>query len=155
VSVIGDVVGYYTPSSLTGLGDRVAALEAAQPFAVSAGGGQNQLVGLVDAVVRSVTVTAPVAGTVTINSSNSAGAAIAAAQVRCSITTGTNNDYTHLQVWESPGAVGAIGQMSGTRAFPVAAGSTTTFNLVCSRAGGNAFTAIADSDITAIFTPDP
>lgn len=169
VNVIGDVVGYYTNSSLVEIhnrlaalegldaGNRLTALETAEPFAVHASGNQAESVTATDEVVRSVTVTAPAAGTVTVVSSHEAIEPTSYHGVRCSITTGTDLDLNHEQYWQSPGVTAQSEQMAGTRGFSIAAGDTVTYNLVCDHFGGGAgeTSGIRDSSLTAIFTPDP
>jgi hypothetical protein len=151
-----DVVGYMVAvdaGSDAALLARIEALEAAQPFAVTARD-DSEAVTPTDKVVVAVSVTAPVAGQVTVNSTNGAVENTAGDTIRCSITTGTSFDFGYEQAWVSPVTVGAASQMGGTRTFNIAAGATSTYNLVCAQpvgTGGNVF----DSVLTAIFTPAP
>jgi hypothetical protein len=124
------------------------------PLAVHAGGNQFETVTTADEVVRSVTITAPVAGTVIVNSTANAGEANAGDAVRCSITTGDAIDSSFIQFWQSSGSNGANGQLAGTRGFDVTAGQTLTVNLVCRHFGADGSSAILDSALTAIFVAD-
>ena len=124
------------------------------PLAVHAGGQQDEAVTVVDEVARSVTLIAPVAGVVIVNSTAGAVETTASDDVRCSITTATNLDGAFLQFWESPGSSGAVAQLAGTRGFDVAAGETLTVNLVCDHVGASADSLIFDSALTAIFVAD-
>ena len=124
------------------------------PLAVHAGGNQNEVVTAVDEVVRSVTLTAPVAGTVIVSSTATAFEGTAGDQVACSITTGTNLDLGFLQVWVSPGPSISAAQLAGTRGFDVTTDQILTVNLVCAHAGTSGSSAIFDSALTAIFVAD-
>jgi len=124
------------------------------PLAVHAGGEQSEAVTNTNEVVRSVSLTAPVAGTVIVNSTASVGEGTAADSVGCSITTGTAHDLAFLQWWESPGSPGSFAQLAGTRGFDVTAGQTLTVNLVCSHFGPSGLSNIFDSALTAIFVAD-
>ncbi len=150
--VLVDVVGYTTDARLTSLEARVAALEAAQPVAVSA----QKLVESIDAtdeVVVSVTVTAPTAGQVTVFSTSALGDTVAGEETRCTITTGTTLESGFLQRWESGGPnSGQHAQLSGVRTFSIAAATTTTYNLVCDHVGAGS-TNMESTILSAIFTP--
>jgi hypothetical protein len=124
------------------------------PLAVHAGGDQLEDVTNTDEVVRSVSLTAPVAGTVIVNSTANTREEVAGDAVVCSITTGTTLDNAFLQWWESPGADGDVAQLEGTRGFDVTAGQTLTVNLVCIHLGTSGSSAILDSVLTAIFVAD-
>jgi hypothetical protein len=124
------------------------------PLAVHAGGDQGELVTTTDEVVRSVSLTAPVAGVVVVNSTVAVSEPNAGDFVRCSITTGTTIDTTFLQYWRSPGAPGSITQLGGTRGFDVTAGELFTVNLVCDHFGTSGSSNVEDSAMTAIFVAD-
>lgn len=103
-----------------------------------------------ETVVRSVSLTAPVAGTVIVNSTAFAQEENAGESVTCGITTGASIDLGFIQSWESGGAgEGGIGQLAGTRGFDVTAGQTVTVNLICVAPAGPS--TIGDSALTAIF----
>jgi len=123
------------------------------PLAVHAGGEQFEEVTTTDEVVRSVSLTAPVAGTVIVNSTTRAAEGTGGDVVRCSITSGTTLDFAFLQQWASPGAPGFQSQLAGTRGFDVTAGQTLTVNLVCDHMGTGS-SDISDSALTAIFVAD-
>jgi hypothetical protein len=96
------------------------------------GGEQSVSLAAADAVVRSVTIVAPAAGTVLVNASGVFGFndALTAEGARCSITaTLTTLDFAHL-IYASEAAAAALAfvPFAGSRGFPVAAGATT-FNL--------------------------
>jgi len=132
----------------------LAALQAAQPFAVTARD-ETEAVTTADEVVVSVPVTAPVAGQVTVSSTTGATESNQQDTVRCSITTGTTVDSDYLQVWQSNGPTAANSQLAGTRVFAIAAGTTVTYNLVCDHSGFTVDTILDDSLLSAIFTPAP
>jgi hypothetical protein len=109
----------------------------------------------VEQVVRSVTLTAPVPGTVIVNSTAFVSEETAGDQVVCSITTGTIIDTAFTQAWKSAGASANFSQLAGTRGFDVDAGQTLTVNLVCHHGfGTSGSSVINDSALTAIFIAD-
>lgn len=124
------------------------------PLAVHAGGEQDESVTTTEEVMRSVSLTAPAAGTVIVNSTATGEQDVAGDGVRCSITTGTTIDFAFLQVWQTPANGFAMSQLSGTRGFDVTAGQTLTVNLVCQHVGSDSSTFIGDSALTAIFVAD-
>ncbi len=152
--VLVDVVGYTTDAKLKSLEARIAALEAAQPFAVSA---QKTLetVTATDEVVTALAVTAPVAGQVTVVSTASVSDTVAGEETRCTITTGVVLDTGFfLQRWESAGPnTGQHAQISGVRTFNIAAGATTAYNLVCDHVGPGT-SGMESIIMSAIFTPE-
>jgi hypothetical protein len=121
------------------------------PRARFAGGSQRLPLTPAATVVRSISITAPAAGTVIVNASGYFAfpdfTTLDAA--RCSLTTGTAVDSSHLVVFgeNTPNAMSYV-PFGATRGFSVAAG-THTINLVCEEAYGD--TAIGDSEVTAIF----
>ena len=137
---------------LDALESDVAFLELAQPFAVTSRNA-DESVTADDEVVVSLTISAPVAGQVTVNSTTNGQESTPNELVRCSITTGTRLNGTVLQQFMSAGLPGYSAQLAGTRTFDVAAGSTTTFNLVCDHVGETNDALLTDSVLTAIFTP--
>ncbi len=157
VNIVIDINGYYTKTSLAELAAKVALLDAREPFAVTARD-TSESVTSTDETVVSVTVTAPVAGQVTVNSSTSVVESVAIDTVRCSISAAASPpllDDDYLQWWESPGNVGILSQLAGTRVFDIAAGTTATYDLVCDHAGSVSSSDLYDSVLTAIFTPAP
>jgi hypothetical protein len=157
--VLIDVVGYTLAIGAdAALVARVAALEAetaalstAQPFAVS-NKVDAEVVGA-DETVNSVSLTAPVAGQVTVFSTTAANNASASQNAECIITTGTIVTNDHQQFWQSPGASGQFAQMSGVRTFDVTAGSTSVYRLVCRNNFGGTTLRFTDTVLTALFTP--
>ena len=167
VDIVIDVNGYYTKTSLSDLAARVtatetgiatntagiASLDAREPFAVTARDSFETVTSTDEAVV-SVTVTAPAAGRVTINSTTNAQDSTAGDTVLCSINVATATpalNIDHLQQWESAGTEGGRSQMAGTRVFDIAAGEIATYDFVCVSVD----TTLRDSVLTAIFTPAP
>jgi hypothetical protein len=124
------------------------------PVAAYSGGGDAVHVGSADAIVETVSLTAPAAGVVIVSSTTAVEEPTAYDLVACSITTGTEIDHTHRQDWESPGRPGYLWQMTGTRGFPVAAGAVFTANLVCRQSGNSPTTSFTDAVMTAIFIPN-
>jgi hypothetical protein len=121
------------------------------PRAQFAGGDQLLPLTVNAAVVRSINITAPTAGTLIVNAS---GHFFFPDQTtldvaRCSITTGTQIDFSHLIAFAENTTDAMIYIPFGaTRGFSVAAGMHT-INLVCEEAYGD--TAVGDSELTAIF----
>lgn len=154
VNVIGDVVGYYTNTSLKELAAEIATLKNAQPFAVTDGDGFKNI-GTTDETVVSVNVAAPVAGQVTVMSTTALSDNVAGNEVRCSITTGATLDTDALQRWESGGPnTGQHASLAGVRTFDIEANATMTYNLVCDHVGAG--TALLSATyVSAIFTPTP
>ncbi len=152
VFVIGDVVGYYTNSSLVELEQRLSVIENSRSFAVSTQ--QGAFSSTSRGFPAQLTVTAPVDGHVTVNSYAiviPSGPAV----VTCGITDGTAVDSGFEQ-----GAVVETGQgldvddISGTRRFPIDGGATVTYRLVCKSPSLNN-AQLTDISMTAIFTPAP
>ena len=160
VDVIGDVVGYYTNSSLKELADKVAVLEASEPFAVS-----NHIAGFVSLTATptpylDVMVTAPVDGQVTLNYSTYIGNSTLGDQLVCAPYPSTeipafiSIDGQGVGFWETAVAVdGDSGSVSGTATFDIAAGATVTYSLACQEYSGTGF--VGGRTMTAIFTPTP
>ncbi len=164
VGILIDVNGYYTKTSLQELAARVtanesniAALDLREPFAVTARDDDETVSSTVESVV-SVTLTAPAAGHVTVNSTAVVADATAGDDVVCSINAMDGPPLTldpdHLQQWESPGPFGDFTQMAGTRRFEVAAGPAG-FELRCRHSGVSGTSLVLDSVLTAIYTPAP
>jgi hypothetical protein len=115
VSVIGDVVGYYTKSSLVELNTRLTALEASnaalqagQPFAVHAHNASYVALTTTPTSVLNVVVTAPVAGQVTINWSS----------YTANFTVGAENACAPYLSTAIPGFVDPVPKESGTGRRP-------------------------------------
>jgi len=106
------------------------------------------------ATAVTIELDAPVAGTVVVNGSAGVSDMTAGGKLICSITTGTTVTAPTL-VWESAGPDGSIGQLSGSRAFDVGAG-TQTYRFVCqsitSEGVQSAF--VPSATLTYIFVPD-
>ncbi len=102
------------------------------------------------AIVRSVTITAPVGGKVLVNASGYVWASAAVAfTARCSITTGSTLDFSHLiYLKDTTVAVADSDAFGAARGFTVPAGAFTV-NLVCDVASGNAI--VSDTSLTALF----
>jgi len=162
VPIVGDVVGYYTNSTLKELADglvaandKIASLEMAQPFTeyneildeIAVTGNLNAPT---DAI--SVTVDAPAAGTVSVHVSGyGAEGSADANRILCSITTATVVVPSFLAA--SPMPSGAFPGVAGVRTFEVAAGSSTEFRLLCYPFGVDL--TLSDRTMAAIFTPTP
>jgi len=172
VDVIIDINGYYTKESLQELTGRLvtaeskvatletntAALEAAQPFAVT----NHRTVGLLltsnPQAFVSVPVSAPVDGQVTINSTALVVHSVAGGDIFCAIFETANIPAVNInpgepsfQRWES--GLSTSGSLSGTRTFDIAAGVATSYSLACERVTSGA--QINSGNLTAIFTPAP
>jgi hypothetical protein len=174
VNVIGDVVGYYTNSSLrelaTGLTEantkiaaseaKIAVLEASEPFAVSNHNATTVNLLTTPISVLNVPVTAPVDGQVTVNYSTSIfngtlGATSLCAPFRSTeIPDDISFDHQGIGNWETAALTfGDEGNASGTATFDIAAGTTVTYSLACEELNGDG--AVRGKTMTAIFTPAP
>ena len=123
--------------------------------AVHAGGEQQvEVAPQVNEIVRSVTVIAPVDGTVVANSSLMASQATAGGGLGCEITEDTAVGSEFLQVWRS-GGVANQAQLAGTRGFDVTAGTELTINLVCLTFQSEENSTVHDSSLTAVFIASP
>lgn len=156
VDVLADVVGYYTDATLSELGSRVTALEAAQPFALTDFSGSTVSLTGTAASYLDVTVTAPVDGDVVVNYSATMTNSEAGAENVCApfpsteIPIGIGPSSQGAGLWQASGAA-ANGSVSGTRLFPMSAGETVTYSLACEEYGGDG--ALLGSTMTATFTP--
>jgi hypothetical protein len=161
VNVIGDVVGYYTNSTLKELATRVAVLEASKTFAVS-----NHVPGKVEFTaiptsVVDVMVTAPLDGQVTVNYSTyifndtlTADSVCAPYRLTDIPSINISFDDQGVGVWETAvEGAGDQGSVSGTARFDIAAGATVTYSVACEEQGGNG--GARGMTMTAIFTPTP
>jgi len=168
VSLLGDIVGYYTKSSLTELDTRlaaveaqasanaagVAALDAAQPFTRVSAPIEAVTAQSTPTEIRRVEVTAPVDGQVATIATGYMGENTDGQLVHCGVldSIGFASGPENL-VWQSPTG-GDSSHISGSRVFDIKAGETATYFLVCRNASG-ATTGIGAPRITAIFTPAP
>jgi hypothetical protein len=165
VSVVGDVVGYYTKTSLVEMASRlaaaegkIAALDETQPFSVTKEDrGATGLDNTPTAYV-SVSVSAPVAGHVTLNStarlhhSTNGGDMVCAIYETGSIPGSIGPDTPSVQYFEALD-LGNDGSLSGTRRFSIADGTTVSYSLACEEGQDGAV--IEERNLTAIFTPTP
>lgn len=161
VDVIVDVNGYYTKASLAELASRVtsveaklAALEAAQPFALTATSGGASLTSSPTAYVT-VPLNAPVDGQVTLNSTAIVEHSQQFSDVVCAIGTSTSlpplTTFSESDHWFDAPDGGAGAGISGTRTFDIAAGATVDYVLACKEFGDGGQIRVAN--LTAIFTP--
>jgi hypothetical protein len=159
VNVIGDVVGYYTNSTLQELANRVAELETSEPFTVTAETHDDTTLTPTPTEYIFVELTTPVGGQVTVNSfAKVRNTGPDGSDVVCKILNSTEADGTYnptapyVQWFEATGATDN-GTLNGTRTFTLAAGETNTYELRCSEIGNGG--AIRSRVLTAIFTPAP
>ena len=138
----------------------IAGVGAAMPFAATAF--QTGILALTDTptAVVTVTVTAPVAGHVTVNSTAVVLHTADGGDVWCQIVESTaipafgiDLNAESAQQFEAEGSANN-GSLSGTRTFEIAEGATVTYVLACQEAGGNGGF-IYGRNLTAIFTPAP
>ena len=172
VNVIADIVGYYADHNhddryyTKGQVDEKLSLQGGQADALAlsarsivafVGGAQDVPVPAGGTTVRSVSLNAPIPGTVVVNYAASVYEDVQGHLVRCSLTQGSALDMAYDQVFESSGAMGGrYGSLSASRGFDVPAAGLFTANLVCQHSGSpNGTTNVLDSMMTATFTPDP
>ena len=104
-----------------------------------------------DRIVQSVTITAPRSGVVIVNASgNFLFYRFEGGIGRCSITTGSLLDGSHLILAHQREDGLEWTPFAATRGYKVGKGSTT-FNLVCDRHSGVLW--VTDVSLTAIYTP--
>ncbi len=172
VSLLGDIVGYYTKSSLVEVdarlaaleandqvqdgaiaanGAEVAALDAAQPFAVVSETTSGVDAGVSPTEIRRVTVTAPVDGQVATIATGYMLELTDGQFVECGVTDSIADipDGERL-FWQSPTG-GDASPLSASRVFDMAAGETATYHLICRNNTSDSF--IGSPRLTAIFTP--
>lgn len=159
VSVVGDVVGYYTDSTLKELHERITALETSQPFAVASHNGTGVNLTETPTAYVSVSVTAPAAGHVTLNSTTNVVHSAEDGDVFCAIFQTASIPAVDIdpgtpsrQRFETSLPSDA-GSLSGTRRFSIAAGATVSYSVACKERGDLGF--ISETNLTAIFTPAP
>jgi hypothetical protein len=137
----------------------LTSLTAAQAFAATAS--ETDFVTLTGTPTAYVTVsvTAPVAGHVTVNSTAVVTHTVDHGDVLCEIVESTDipgsisSSDESAQWHEAGGAGGSAGSLSGTRTFDIAAGASIDYVLACEETadGGSVFA----RNLTAIFTPAP
>ena len=158
VSVLADVVGYYTNSTLQELANglttankKIAALEIAQPFAVM---DHNPFASSIPVnttkVLASTEITAPVDGKVIV--SYSMYGLNPTAAVTCEVNSST--EISGLGNPDAPGGLNGVGNFAGTSVFDIEAGQSVTYVLACSDPFNDKANAFSPT-ITAIFTPAP
>jgi hypothetical protein len=156
VDVIVDIVGYYTDHDHD---DRYyteaevdALLTATRSIAVhEATNGSIALQLNTPQATESVTLAAPVAGTVIVNANAYASDTGAGSTgVRCSISDDTSIDFDYL-LYAVGDFTGETRPLAGTRGFAVGAGETFTANLMCDVNGGAGN--VQDRSMSAIFVP--
>ncbi len=179
VDVIGDVLGYYTDSTLDEIAERLTALEAAddaltarvatlealdagtrldalesaaRPIIATSGGvAATATSGTVESM-RSVTIDAPGPGTVAVVASAELEEVQDAEFVRCSVDTAVAEPAAaNSYDWQSASdGVTDNDVITITRAFEVGAGPTT-FHLVCKTFGVT--TAVQSPNVVAVYVP--
>ncbi|MEO1058502.1 MAG: hypothetical protein AAFY28_16460 [Actinomycetota bacterium] len=175
VSLLGDIVGYYTTSSLTEVATRLAALEAnddiqdgaiaantarvaavdaAQPFTTVSEPISSVIVGEFATEIRRVTVTAPVAGQVATIATGYMEELTDGEYIQCGVVDSTISagSLGNRMLWESPTG-GDSSPLSASQVFDIAAGETATYYLNCFNASSDS--AVLSPRLTAIFTPAP
>ncbi len=175
VSLLGDIVGYYTNTSLTELANRlaaveandssqdgaiasntagIAALDAAQPF-INVSETIDQIsAGPSPTSIRSVEVTAPVDGHVAAIATGEMEERTDGEFLQCGVLNEVSTPPPgEVLFWQSP-IGGDNAHLSASRVFNIAAGDTATYHIVCNNlAGGSSL--IYSPRLTAIFTPGP
>jgi len=182
VNIILDVVGYYTNSTLqelsaglaaanakiasleTGVATNtsgvaanaagVAALDAAQPFTLVSPTVPALAARSTPTNIRSVTVTAPVAGQVAVIATGYMAEDTDGEFVLCGVLDSVTSPPIGEDLsWQSPTG-GERSHLSGSRVFDISADDPTTYYLVCYNSSGGT-SVIVSPRLTAIFTPAP
>jgi hypothetical protein len=137
----------------------IAGLDTAQPFAATAFEGSSTSLTDTPTAYVTVTVTAPVTGHVTVNSTATVSHTVEGGDVLCVIVESTDIPPTTISVfaesvqWHETGGSSNDGSVSGTRTFAIAAGASIDYVLACEEVLGGG--AIWGRNLTAIFTPAP
>lgn len=128
------------------------------PIAAYAGGDQSVTLSMSAQVVRSVSITAPSAGTFIVTATGYGKFDSSNHDVfRCAITTGTAIDYDYLIIADdynssNTGDTDYV-PFAGTRGYSLSAG-TYTFNLVCDTGGWETSAAhVGDTSMHVLFFP--
>jgi len=161
VDVIVDINGYSTKSSLQELTNRLtdletaaAVLDASQPFTVASEPVFSVNAPSTATAIRQVTVTAPVAGHVATIASGSMFEGTDSQVVQCGLMDSVTNPPDGVGVFWQSTTGGYESHLSASRVFPLAAGETATYTLVCRNLNGGTSN-ILSPQVTAIFTPAP
>lgn len=176
VDVIVDIVGIYTNSSLVEIQNRLTALEArdtqlaaeirdAIPVAVNQTADDVQITSDWSEVVSYTSINITRDGSVLAFASAGANESEAGADVQCVISNSSNParfDTTDFNmIFEASGAVtgsttgeGDAGNLSGTALFPVSAGSTGNYYLMCRNRQAVGVSQVWDPQITLLFIPN-
>ncbi len=170
VSVLGDVVGYYTKSSLTEIATRLAALEAndntqdnaiaaldaAQPFIrVSETEATALPAGVTPTEIVSVQVTAPVDGHVATIATGFMFESTDTQILDCGVMDSVSETPSGEELfWQSP-SNGDWSHLSASRVFDIAAGETASYYLVCRNFSAGGVSSVGSPRLTAVFTPAP
>ncbi len=161
VDVIADIVGYYTPSSLTEIQARLLALETNKAFAVSSPGAGQVSITTTRTPIVNVTVSAPTAGKVFVTASATAVENEAGHDVRCAVSTNPTPGANNFDdaIFEASGATvgsadgeGDAGGLSRNRTFNIAAGAVQTYYLSCASTVSSS--QVWGGQIDAIFLPN-
>lgn len=150
VNAIIDIDGYYINGSLQDLAADIAQLRAAQPFAAT-GTFVSDIAQTTYTEMSKVSITAPVAGHVTITGDGYMAESTDGQLVQCGISD-TASSPPRFVLWQSPTG-GDWVPFSVTEVFEIVADTTVTYSLMCVNAGSPA--GIQRADVTAMFTPAP
>lgn len=155
IHLLGDVMGYYLQSGLEALEGRVSSLESSQPFVVASEPIEQVVVRYVPTSIRDLTLTAPVAGQVTLAATGTASLPPdAGPYLKCGIMTAVEEPPSDVAVfWSKPADAWDV-PIAASRVFDITAGATATYHLVCQNDAAGAGKIYAPR-LTAIFTPAP
>lgn len=168
VNVIADIVGYYTPSSLVEIQNRLAALEAEDDLLYARIQDQRPTTQTVTGADKAITtswtnvlqLTAPISrtGRVIVFASGTAFENTAGHDVQCVITDTPGSVVANRSMlWEAAGATagntagdGDAAVVAGTETFNVIGGTSATFALMC-RNTVSGTSEIWDPQVTGLF----
>jgi hypothetical protein len=153
VDVIVDVTGYYSQGPLENLQMQLNALNAAQPFAMTAHS-DGQAVAAADGAqtITMINVLAPAPGAIVAHSLVTAATLTPGAEAHCSISTTDTLEHEHRQIWEAAGAGQLNGSLAGHRTIEVDSG-TTTVRLVCQHDGAGTSFGINEANLSVMYVP--
>jgi hypothetical protein len=174
VDLVIDVNGYYTTTSLASLQSQIdalsafqaqavpalqtdiAALQARDPFVVTAEGlAKADVTNFTPVQTGSISITAPSNGSVTVFSSATVSDSTVEAATFCSLSTTSTMSNGNGQSFQAALAGYFEGAMTVKRTVDVAAGDTLVINHLCNRYAFSGKSEVRKTQLTAIFTPAP
>lgn len=137
----------------------LTSLTTAQPFTTTGYESNGFLLVSAPTAYVTVTVTAPVAGHIVVNSTAVVRHSVDGGDIRCVIVESTDIPIANVSAnaegaqYHETGGSGTDSTLSGSRFFEIAAGATVEYVLACRETMDGGF--IFGPNLTALFTPAP